>query len=159
KMPESRRIYAAMISALDDAIGTVLAKLDQAGLSKDTLVVFLSDNGCPDYIDCCSNTPLKGSKRMLYEGGIRIPFALRWNGKLAAGKVYSQPVSSLDLVPTLMALAGVKRQDTDRLDGVDLIPYLTGAKTGVPHDVLFWRMEPNFAVRAGKWKLIKAGDK
>jgi arylsulfatase A-like enzyme len=159
KMPESRRIYAAMISALDDAIGTVLAKLDSGGLAGDTLVIFLSDNGCPDYIDCCTNTPLKGSKRMLYEGGIRIPFAVRWNGSLGAGKVYSQAISSLDLAPTLMAVAGVKRQEQDRLDGVDLMPYLTGGKTGAPHDVLFWRMGPNAAVRAGKWKLLKAGDR
>ncbi len=93
---------------------------------------------------------------MLSEGGIRVPFILRWKGVLPAGKVYPHPVSSLDFAATAAAMAGLPADS--RLDGVDLVPFLTGRKSGAPHDALFWRFWNQAAVRAGQWKYLKLGD-
>ena len=102
---ETKRVYAAMISALDDAIGAVLEKLRETGLDEKTLVIFTSDNGAAEYIDTdgARNKPLIGHKRNLYEGGIRVPFAMRWKGRLPSGAVYRSPISSLDILPTALA--------------------------------------------------------
>ncbi|HVJ81339.1 MAG TPA: sulfatase-like hydrolase/transferase, partial [Planctomycetia bacterium] len=106
-----RRTYAAMLSAADDAVGKVLAKVRDAGLEKETLVLFISDNGGPTMqgttINGSSNAPFRGSKRTTLEGGIRVPFALSWPGRIAAGKVYSEPVIQLDLTATMLAAAGL----------------------------------------------------
>jgi arylsulfatase A-like enzyme len=155
---EFTRIYAAMISALDDAIGGVLQKLEETGLADDTLVIFFSDNGAAQYVPGASNAPLTGHKRLLYEGGIRIPFAIRWPARLPAGEVYSHPVSALDIFPTALAAAGVTDIGRPDLDGVDLLPYLTGEDQASPHAYLFWRMGPNAAVRSGRWKLLRIGE-
>src|SRR5262245_6447241 len=106
-----RHIYAAMLSAADDAVGAVLAKLKEAGLEENTLIFFFSDNGGPTMkgttINGSRNEPLRGSKRQTLEGGIRVPFAVQWKGKLPAGKVYDKPVIQLDIQPTALAAAGV----------------------------------------------------
>jgi arylsulfatase A-like enzyme len=154
---DNDRIYAAMVSALDDAIGSVLRTIEDAGLADDTLVFFFSDNGAVPYIDGASNAPLTGHKRVLFEGGIRIPFAVRWPGRLPAGEEFSHPISALDIFPTALAAAGVADVERYRLDGVDLLPYLTGDAADAPHEFLFWRMGPNSVVRSGRWKLIKCG--
>jgi len=147
-----RRVYAAMISALDDGVGQIASTLRALGLEKDTLVVFLSDNGGA-YWAAASNDPLNGGKRFHYEGGIRVPFIMRWPGHLPAGTVYREPVTSLDLYPTFAAASGaVEGVRTDH-DGVDILPYLSGNAAGTPHERLFWRTGPNRAVRQGKWKL------
>jgi arylsulfatase A-like enzyme len=156
---EKRRIYAAMVSALDDAVGIILKKLRDAGLEKDTLVVFTSDNGCATYTGACTNDPLRLGKLTHFEGGYRVPFALKLPGKIKAGMVYTQPVSSLDLFPTAVALAGGKLPVDRAYDGVDLLPYLTGKKKTAPHEVLCWRNGENAAVRKGNWKLFKGGDR
>jgi arylsulfatase A-like enzyme len=154
-----RRTYCAMMSAMDDAIGTVLAKLRDAGLEDNTLVAFISDNGGPTMtgttINGSRNTPLRGSKRTTLEGGVRVPFLVRWPGKLNAGKVYDQPVIQLDLLPTALAAAGVAVQPEWKLDGVDLLPHLRGEAAGVPHEALFWRFGQQMAVRQGDWKLVR----
>jgi arylsulfatase A-like enzyme len=156
---EKRRIYAAMVSALDDAVGAILKKLKDTGLEKNTLVVFLSDNGCATYTNACTNDPLRLGKLTHFEGGFRVPFAMRFPGKIKAGMVYQQPMSSLDLLPTAVALAG-GRLPTDReYDGVDLMPYLTGKNKSAPHDLLCWRNGENAGVRKGNWKLFKGGDR
>ena len=156
---KSRRTYAAMLSALDDAAGLVLGKIREAGLEGDTLVVFLSDNGGPTMlgttINGSRNTPLRGSKRTTLEGGIRVPFVLSWKGKLPAGKVYDKPVIQLDILPTALAAAGVAAKPDARLDGVDLLPYLTGRDASSPHDTLYWRLGGQAAVRRGEWKLVR----
>jgi arylsulfatase A-like enzyme len=158
---ERKRIYAAMVSALDDGVGRVLAKLREVGVDERTLVVFVSDNGAAEYADADGkrNAPFSGHKRNLYEGGIRLPYVLRWPDRLPAGKVYSQMVSTLDLMPTLLAAAGGgPGDDSLPLDGVDLAPFLTGERKGSPHDALYWRTGGNGAIRKGDWKLLMARE-
>ena len=145
------RIYDAMLLSLDEGVGRILDKLEAEGLRDNTIVVFLSDNGCPNYVHgACSNGPLTGYKAFLWEGGVRVPYILSWPRAVRAG-VYSQPVSSLDLLPTVAAAAGVALPAGR--EGVDLSPILRGAAAD-PQRPLFWRAGPNHAVRAGDWKLI-----
>ncbi|MCP5433766.1 MAG: sulfatase-like hydrolase/transferase [Alphaproteobacteria bacterium] len=147
------RVQAAMISALDDGVGELLDALDAHGLADRTLVVFFSDNGCPRYLNgACSNAPLSGYKREHLEGGIRVPMILRMPGALKAGTTYSEPVISLDIGATAVALAGASATAPE-LDGRNILPYLTGEETGTPHEFLFWRAGETFAVRSGDWKL------
>lgn len=154
---ERRRVYAAMVSALDDAVGEILRKLRETGLEQETLVVFTSDNGCATYTGACTNGPLRFGKLTHLEGGFRVPFATQYPARLKAGMVYDRPVSSLDLFPTAVALAGGKMPSDRPYDGVDLMPFLTGQKKNEPHEVLCWRNGDNAAVRKGKWKLFKGG--
>jgi arylsulfatase B len=149
-----RRIFAAMLSHLDDSIGTVLAKVREAGLAERTLVVFLSDNGGPTKELTSSNLPLRGGKGELWEGGIRIPFVMSWPGTIPAGKASDVPVSSLDASATALQLAGIE-METLPLDGENLLPLLTGKSSTPPHDDLFWRVGKKQAVRHGNWKLVR----
>jgi arylsulfatase A-like enzyme len=151
---EKRRTYCAMMSAMDDAIGQVLAKLDEAKLTENTLVAFISDNGGPQPANASSNVPLRGNKATTWEGGIRVPYLVQWKGKLPAGKTYDQPVIQLDLHATALAAAGATSEA--QLDGVNLLPHLSGEKSSPPHDALYWRFGPQMAIRAGKYKLVKA---
>jgi arylsulfatase A-like enzyme len=155
---ERRRVYMAMVSALDDGVGAILKKLRETGLEKDTLVVFLSDNGCATYTGACTNDPLRFGKLTHLEGGFRVPFAMQWPGHLKAGVASDQVISSLDLFPTAVAIADGELPKDRVLDGVNLMPYLTEQKRTSPHEVLCWRNGPNGAVRKGNWKLFKAGD-
>jgi arylsulfatase A-like enzyme len=148
----NRKIFAAMMSALDDGVGEVLAALDENGLTENTLVVFLTDNGGPTGVTTSSNAPLRGTKSTTLEGGIRVPFYMQWKGHLPAGKVDDRPVISLDIQPTALAAAGVKADDA--LEGVNLLPYLDGSQDGQPHESLFWRYGKQWAVRHGDWKLV-----
>lgn len=152
-----RRMLAAMASAMDDAVGAVLARLRACGLEKDTLIFFLSDNGSPLSKGAGSNGIFNGSKFTYYEGGIRVPFLALWPGRIPAGKVYSHPVVSRDIVPTVLAAAGIPQPKGVEFDGVDLLPFLNGAKTHPPHDVLFWRAGKGRAVVMGRWKLVECG--
>lgn len=156
---EQNRIYAAMVSALDDAVGEVLKAVDASGEGENTIVYFISDNGCAAYYPgMCACEPLRGGKLTHYEGGVRIPMMMRWPARLKGGQVYRNVVSTLDIFPTVIAAAGGSLP-TDRVyDGVDLAPYLTGQKTGVPHDALMWRRRPLASIRQGDWKLWKSLD-
>jgi len=149
-----RRVYAAMVSALDDSVGAVIATLKKDGIYENTLVIFLSDNGCAEYTrGACSNAPLSGYKRWLAEGGIRIPYIVSWPGHLPEGQVDHRQVSSLDILPTAAALARAKLP-TDRVyDGVNLLPYLNGKNDGIPNPKLYWRDGVDFAMRDGDSKL------
>jgi len=153
-----RRAYAAMQTALDDAVGSVLAKLRELNLEENTLIVFFTDNGGPTGVNTSSNGPLRGFKATVWEGGVRVPFVIQWKGKIPAGKTFDQPVAQIDVQPTAMAAAGVAASGDDKFDGVDLLPYLTGEKSGSPHPVLFWRFGPQRAVRSGDWKLVEAAE-
>jgi arylsulfatase A-like enzyme len=154
---ERHRLLAAMTSSMDDAVGRVLAKLRESGLEKDTLVVFLSDNGCPEITRAGTNGPLNGEKVTYYEGGIRVPFVMQWPGRIPAGKVYREPVVSRDILPTFLTAANVKADVT--FDGVDLLPFLNGQRgQAVPHEALFWRSGKARVVRKGNWKLLELGD-
>jgi arylsulfatase A-like enzyme len=155
----SRRKYAAMLTALDEGVGKVLESLRAAGLERDTLIVFLSDNGGPTMpgttINASRNDPLRGSKRTTLEGGIRVPFVLSWKGTLPQGVVYEQPVIQLDILPTVLAAAGVKTESEWKLDGVNLLPFVKGESSGTPHDALYWRLGEQSAIRRGDWKLVR----
>ena len=126
-----RRAYMAMISAVDDGVGEVLAELDKRGIAQDTVVFFLSDNGGVTNHDTgeqpvADNAPLRGGKSQLFEGGVRVPFAVRWPGRIAGGRDYDRPVSSLDIFATLAAQLGLQAKTGKPLYGTDLVPYLGG---------------------------------
>lgn len=156
---EGRRTYAAMVWAMDEAIGRMDQALEETGVKDDTLLVFINDNGGPTG-NKSSNAPLRGTKRTVYEGGVRVPFLMRWPGKIEAGSTYSEPVSALDVVPTALAAAGVPQPSDKPLDGVDLMPYLSGGASGAPHERLYWRCFDGVyaAVREGKWKWTRHGS-
>ena len=151
-----RRTYCAMVSAVDDGVGLLLDKLDKLNLAEDTIVFFLSDNGGPEKNNASDNGILKGQKSDIWEGGFRVPYAVQWKGHLPAGVDYENPVHSLDIMATIAELAQAPN-DTDRpLDGVNLVPYLTGKNPGKPHDTIYLRKfdEQRFAVRHGDYKLV-----
>ena len=150
-----RRIFAAMLANLDDSVGAVLAQLREHGLEKNTLIFFLSDNGGPTKELTSSNAPLRDGKGSVYEGGLRVPFLAQWPGRLPAGETYEQPVLSLDIFGTAVALSGAKLDRRKTYDGVNLLPYLSGANRGRPHEKLYWRIGSRAAVRVGDWKLLR----
>jgi arylsulfatase A-like enzyme len=152
---DNRRKFAAVMSAMDDAVGKVLEKVRQLEQEENTLIVFFSDNGGPTKQTTSSNGPLKGNKATTWEGGVRVPFCLQWKGKLPAGKTYDNPIIQLDLVPTLVAAAGGEVDPAWKLDGVNLLPYLTGENAGRPHETLYWRFGNQWAIRHGDWKLTR----
>jgi arylsulfatase A-like enzyme len=151
-----RQKFAAMHAALDDNIGRVLDGLRKHKLEENTLIFFVSDNGGPTNANGSRNTPLRGFKAQTWEGGIRVPFLAQWKGALPAGKVYEQPVIQLDILPTVLAAAGAESKAEWKIDGVNLLPYLTGKQKGAPHEALYWRFGQQIAVRMGDWKLVKA---
>jgi len=159
-LPLERRQALAMIAAMDEGIGQIRAKLREQGNEKNTLIFFIGDNGAPLRPNAWNgslNLPLTGEKGMLTDGGIRTPFVAAWPGTLPAGKTYDAPVIALDVAATAVAVAGLPSDKA--LDGVNLVPFLRGEKSGEPHDALFWRWRSQAAVRAGKWKLILLGTK
>ncbi len=150
---ENRRTYCAMMSAMDDAIGAVLKKLDENKLTENTLVFFVSDNGGPP-VNASNNGVLRGNKAQTWEGGIRVPYLVQWKGRLPAGKTYDNPVIQLDFHPTALAAAGVEAKDA-KFDGVNLLPHLEGKVTAPPHDTLYWRFGDQMAIRHGNLKLVQ----
>jgi arylsulfatase A-like enzyme len=152
---KKRRTYAAMVSAVDDGVGKILDKLDELDITNNTIVFYLSDNGGPEKHNASDNGELREGKSSLYEGGIHVPFAVQWPGMIPANKIYEKPIISLDIFPTAIYYAGAKAKN--QLDGVNIVPYLTGEQIGIPHDILFWRKFDNnyYAVRNGDSKLVK----
>ncbi|MBI5773146.1 MAG: sulfatase [Verrucomicrobia bacterium] len=150
-----RRTYAAMQSAMDDAIGAVLGKLRELKQEENTLIFFFSDNGGPTPSTTSGNGPLRGFKSQTWEGGVRVPWMVQWKGKIPTGKVDDRPVIQLDIHPTALAAAGVAIKPEWKLDGVNLLPHLTGEKSGAPHEALYWRFGQQVAIRMGDWKLVK----
>jgi arylsulfatase A-like enzyme len=157
----ARRGYLALLLGLDEAIGRVTAHLRASGQEKETLVFFLSDNGGSGRkgffaYNTGVNTPLRGDKGQMLEGGIRVPFFVSWPGYLPAGATFDHPVSALDILPTALAAAGQLRPQG--LEGADLLPHLNGSRKEAPHAALFWRFGPQRAVRRGNWKLVDWRD-
>lgn len=153
---ERRRKNLGLLVGLDRAVGTVLDAIDEAGVADRTLVVFTNDNGGQTETGA-SNGPLRGRKGMVHEGGVRVPMAVRWPGRVAPGSVVQDPVSQLDLLPTFVSAAGGKVEPEWRLDGVDLGPRLRGEVAALPERPLFWRTNGNkgpVALRDGIWKLV-----
>ncbi|WP_282117120.1 sulfatase [Cellulophaga baltica] len=154
-----RKELAAMTLALDRACGKVLNKLKELGLDKNTIVVFSNDNGGPTDKNASLNLPLSGTKSNHLEGGIRVPFVMRWPKTIKKGSQYNYPISTLDLLPTFYVAAGGNSHDLTDVDGVDLIPYLQGTNKSRPHQTLFWKKEVRLAYREGDWKLIRFADR
>lgn len=157
---KGRRIYAGMVSTMDEAIGRVLKAVHEAGIEKDTLICFISDNGGPitrNAPNHSRNTPLRGGKGETWEGGIRVPFFMKWSGHLKSDTTFAEPVTQMDLTATVLALAGAKPDSKWPLDGVNLMPFLTEKREGrQPHDSLCWEYGPQWAIREGQWKLTCA---
>ncbi len=161
---ELRRTMLGMVACMDDNVGRMLDTLKKEKLEEDTLIFFLSDNG--GYaLNASRNDPFRGGKSQMLEGGIREPFLIQWKGTLPAGKVYEEPVISLDILPTALTAAGAEIKPEWELDGVNLLPFLSGEEQGVPHDALFWRYnvwttkpeKDAWAIREGDWMLVRNG--
>ena len=151
---EKRKMFAAMMSAMDDAVGTVLAKIKALGQEQNTIVFFIADNGGPTQSTTSNNGALRGYKMTTFEGGPRVPFLIQWKGTLPEGKDYNLPVMNLDVMPTCLAAAGSPMEASAGVDGLDLIPYLTGKNPASPHETMYWRFGEQWAVRQGDWKLV-----
>ena len=151
---QNRRIYHAMIHVLDDAIGTLLEKVSNMGLDENTIIFFISDNGAASYTGVTDNFPYKGGKMTEFEGGVNVPFMMKWKGHIPEGVVYDKPVSSMDIFMTAVEEAQCKLPQDRKYDGVNLIPYVTGENQGYPHDVFYWRADHIRAMRTLDWKFI-----
>ena len=151
-----------MVTAVDDGVGLLLAKLEELGIDDNTLIFFLSDNGGPSK-NASNNAPLRGHKGDYFEGGVRVPFAVRWPGKIPAGVDYNNPVSSLDILATFAGITEAEIAKERPLDGVNLMPFITGKTDELPHEILFWRNfdDQTLAVRQYNAKAIysKGGNK
>ena len=153
-LPEPRRTYAGMLAAVDEAVGQVVAAVEQKGIRKDTLFLFSSDNGGPNPGKVTSNGPLRGAKATLYEGGVRVPAFATWDGHIKAGSVVDAPLHAVDWYPTLLGLSGAPADQSLPLDGRDAWPSIADGKPS-PHDVILLNTTPVAgAIRAGDWKLI-----
>lgn len=148
------RVYAAMIRALDRDVGKVLASLKREGLDDNTLVIFTSDNGGANYLGLPDiNKPFRGWKATFFEGGIHVPFFIRWPAQLSHGATYAEPVAHVDIFSTAAAVSGAPLPSDRTVDGVDLIPYLKGEKSDGPHKTLYWRSGGYSTLLDGEWKL------
>lgn len=175
---QTNPVFAAMIASLDESVGRVVAALEEVGQSTNTVVIFSSDNGgvggylesgVPTREGVTDNAPLRGGKGMLYEGGVRVPFLVRWPGSIRAGSTSDEPILSVDMLPTLSRLAGVALPENQVIDGVDVSPlWLGGPETRLGREALFWhfpgylgsgrefwRTTPAGAVRKGAFKLLE----
>jgi arylsulfatase A-like enzyme len=157
----ARRGYLALLLGLDDSVGRIMAHLHESGADENTLIIFISDNGGSGLAPFLAynsgiNLPLRGYKGQTLEGGIRVPFFVAWRGKLPAEKTYDHPVIALDILPTACALTGVKAPKN--VDGVNLMPHLSGEKKTAPHEALYWRFGPQKAIRKGDWSLVEFRD-
>jgi len=151
---EQRRVFAGMLAPMDAGVGAVLDRLRKYNLDRDTLVLFISDNGGPTAELTSSNKPLRGGKGQLWEGGIRVPFLAQWPGTIPAGQVIEHPVCAMDVFPTAAAAAGAELPGKP-LDGVNLLPLATGRSAKLPRESLYWRYGMNVALRKGEWKIVR----
>jgi len=161
-VPEKqRRTYCAMVHRLDVNVGRIVDELKVQNLYENTVIVFLSDNGGPvsGKTPWTINAPRRGSKGILLEGGIRVPFTMTWPRNIKAGSSYDMPVSSLDLTPTFVELAGGTIAPADNMDGINLLPFLNGEKANAPHPEMKWRFTISASIREGDWKLVRLPDR
>tara|TARA_B100000674_G_scaffold72850_1_gene50316 strand:+ start:659 stop:2071 length:1413 start_codon:yes stop_codon:yes gene_type:complete len=157
---EKRRTYAAMVSSMDDGIGLILDKLDEKKLTDNTIVIFFSDNGGVEWYNFSDNGPLRGIKGDFFEGGIRVPFVMQWPNKIKAGTTYDKPIIALDIFQTVSVAASAEKYITNDIDGIDLLPYLTGENSGLPHEYLYWKNPDKDidVVRDERYKYIRIKD-
>ena len=148
------RVYGAMVRALDRNVGHVLSALRENGLDQNTLVFFTSDNGGANYIGLPDiNRPYRGWKATFFEGGIHVPFFMKWPAKIRAGTIYPLPVAHVDIFSTAAGAAGAPIPSDRVMDGVNVFPFIDGASAGTPHGTLFWRSGPYKTLLKGEWKL------
>ena len=157
-LPEPRRTYAGMVAAMDEAIGQILAALDERGFRTNTLIFFSSDNGGPQPGRVTSNGPLRAGKGTVYEGGTRVCACVAWQGRIQPGSAIAQPMHMVDWYPTLLKLAGASLDQKLPLDGCDILPVLTQGKPS-PHEEILLNTSPRAgAIRVGDWKLVLNGS-
>ena len=152
-----RRIFAAMLSDLDQGVGRITRALQDNELTDRTLVIFLSDNGGPTKELTSSNLPLRDGKGSMYEGGLRVPFIAHWPGTLPQGKVCSETISALDIFPTITAITGASLPAG--VDGQDMLPLLQDERAKSKHEQLYWRQGGRAAFRSGPWKIVSPNRK
>jgi arylsulfatase A-like enzyme len=151
-----KRIYAAMTTCMDDAVGRIVSAIDKRGLSRNTLIIVCSDNGGVGGV--ADNGLLRGHKALLYEGGIRVPAIAVWPGVLKAGAIVNEPLHIVDMYPTLLKLAGARLEQPLPLDGKDAWPTIAQGKPS-PHEEILFNVTPaNGAIRCGDWKLVHNGN-
>ena len=149
-LPANGDVMGGMVKALDESVGVILDALRSCNLLDNTMIIYVNDNG-----GTRDNAPFRGRKGQILEGGIRVPFAMRWPGRIPSGNVYDQPVIQLDILPTVMAAVGGSLPKDREYDGVNLLPYLAGTETTAPHKQLFWRTPRRVrAARIGDFKLL-----
>ena len=142
--------YYGAVACMDEAIGAVMEAVEQAGQTSNTIFLFLSDNGGSGN---GGNAPLRGAKSTMWEGGLRVPFLLAWPGKVPAGRVTDEFLTSLEILPTLLAAAGAPPPRDLTLDGFDMLPVLRGEKPS-PRTEMFWQRRGDKAARVGPWKWL-----
>ena len=147
-----RRDFMACVTCMDESIGNLLALVDEFGQRENTLVIFFSDNGGSGGAD---NTPLRGRKGQMFEGGIRVPCIVRWPNRIPAGTVNNEFLTSLEILPTLMRAAGLDLPSDIVLDGFDMTPVLAGEKPS-PRKEMFWQRRADKAARVGHWKWVES---
>ena len=156
---KKHQTLAAMTQSLDKNIRKLLEFLEKEELRENTLIFFINDNGGAVHVMPANNDPLSGCKGTNYEGGIRVPFIVSWPAVLPGNTIYNSPVISFDILATMLDATGIKERESTPLDGVTLIPYLSGVRDERPHETLFWRETITAAVRDGDWKLIRFPNK
>lgn len=151
-----RRFYAALVSNMDDAIGSIMETIREENMEDNTLVVFMSDNG--GSYQGGNNDPLRGQKMSLYEGGVRVPAVMAFPGKISAGTLVKNPIHVVDMYPTLLGLAGVSIEQETPLDGENVWGTLTGMGKNIEREILLnARKNRSSAIRVGDWKLVRNG--
>ncbi len=155
----NRKKLAAMNLSMDRAIGRLTNKISELGLDDNTIIIYTNDNGGPSDQNASNNAPLSGSKANHLEGGIRVPFLVKWPGVTKEKSEYDYPVSTLDLLPTFINAGGGDAKSVKEFDGVDLHPYISGQNIEQPHKALYWKKENRAAIRQGDWKLLRYPDR
>ena len=151
---ELRRKMVAMTYNMDLNAGRIIAKLEEHNLMEDTMVIFMSDNGGKPKGNGSYNHPLRAEKGTLWDGGIRVPFTVTWRGTIPANQTIDDPAISLDILPTTLAAAGVEVKDEWQLEGVNLLPRLTGLAGQLEDRFLYWLTPARLAIRDNDWKLV-----
>jgi arylsulfatase A-like enzyme len=156
-LPEPRRTYAGMLAAMDEAVGRIIAALDEKGLRRDTIIIFSSDNGGPEPGRVTDNGPFRAGKTTLYEGGVRVAACVAWESRIKPGARVDQPLHMVDWYPTLLRLAGASLKQKLPLDGRDVWGAIAEGKAS-PHAEILLNATPNTgAIRVGDWKLVLNG--
>lgn len=152
-----RRIFAAMLSHMDDSVGAILKTVEESGIQENTIIIFLSDNGGPTKELTSSNKPLNGGKGTMFEGGVRVPFFLKWPKKIKVPQIVDSPISALDILPSIVQATGIQFDPKNPLDGINWWPHLELPENSelLNNRVLFWKLGPRYALRHANWKIVK----